>query len=133
MNLLLIHPPLPANQRHKRVLPLSLGYIASYLRNNIKTINIEILDAHVLNIGYTQIIKEFSKRLAIAVSCLYFFVILFSLIVWYIDNRIPSEILGSVGAPFGVVISGYFVKAGFENWKKIETDCREEQIYYEKI
>jgi anaerobic magnesium-protoporphyrin IX monomethyl ester cyclase len=62
MDILLIQPPLPANERHKRVLPLGLAYLASYLRDNIETISIEILDSHVLNIGYSQTIKEFSKK-----------------------------------------------------------------------
>jgi anaerobic magnesium-protoporphyrin IX monomethyl ester cyclase len=62
MDILLIQPPLPSNERHKRVLPLGLGYIASYLRNNVKNVNIEILDSHVLNVGHSHTIKEFCKK-----------------------------------------------------------------------
>ncbi len=61
-NILLIQPPLPANDRHKRVLPLGLGYIASYLRSRLNDIEIEILDALVLNMNYTQMVREINKH-----------------------------------------------------------------------
>lgn len=62
---------------------------------------------------------EFSKKLAIAVSFLFFFVILFSLATWFFQDRTPIEILGYVATPFGVIVTGYFAKAGVENYSKI--------------
>ena len=62
LDILLIQPPLPANERHKRVLPLSLAYLASYLRKNSSNTNIEILDALALNMNYTNTIKEIQRR-----------------------------------------------------------------------
>ncbi len=62
LNILLIQPPLPANMRHKKVLPLSLGYIASYLQKNSAGINVEILDALVLNMSYAGVVKEIFRK-----------------------------------------------------------------------
>ncbi|OGL46066.1 MAG: hypothetical protein A2149_07310 [Candidatus Schekmanbacteria bacterium RBG_16_38_11] len=61
MKILLVHPPLPCNERHKRILPLSLGYLASYLLKNLPEVEVKILDAHVLNFNYSQTMKEINK------------------------------------------------------------------------
>jgi len=62
MKVLLIHPPLPCNERHKRILPLGLGYLASYLLKNIQDIEVKILDSHALNLNYSQTMQEISKE-----------------------------------------------------------------------
>ena len=62
LEILLIQPPLPANDRHKRVLPLGLAYLSSYLRDNLPSVNIEILDALVLNLKYDQVLREIGKK-----------------------------------------------------------------------
>lgn len=62
---------------------------------------------------------EFSKILAMVVTILFVVSIIFSLIVWFLQDRLPTELLVYVAAPFGVVVSGYFAKAGVENYKKI--------------
>ncbi|MBN2207887.1 MAG: B12-binding domain-containing radical SAM protein [Candidatus Coatesbacteria bacterium] len=54
-NLLLIQLPLAINERHKRVMPLSLLYIAAYLRQQIPGLEAEILDAQAENLDYNEI------------------------------------------------------------------------------
>jgi magnesium-protoporphyrin IX monomethyl ester (oxidative) cyclase len=57
-NVLLIQPPLPFNERHKKIVPLSIAYLASFLRQRIPKIRIQILDAHILNLSISETIKE---------------------------------------------------------------------------
>ncbi|WP_341877579.1 hypothetical protein [Defluviitalea saccharophila] len=72
---------------------------------------------------------EFSKILAIAVSILFFASIIFVFAVWYFEDRLGTEILAYVSAPFGVVITGYFAKAGVENYSKINHSRQYEKEY----
>ena len=60
IQLVLIQPPLPANERHKKVLPLGLGYLASYLRKNIPDASVAILDAQVRNLNLEETLEEAS-------------------------------------------------------------------------
>src|SRR3990172_8458297 len=62
MKILLIHPPLPCNEGHKRILPLSLSYLASFILKNLPGIEIKILDSHVQNLTYSQTLHEISKE-----------------------------------------------------------------------
>jgi len=62
MKVLLIQPPLPCNERHKRILPLGIGYLASYIRQELPDIDVRILDAHVMNMNYSQTICEIIKE-----------------------------------------------------------------------
>ena len=71
---------------------------------------------------------EFSKILAIAVTVLFFASIIFVFAVWYFEDRLGTEILAYVAAPFGVVITGYFAKAGVENYSKIN-NSKSERLY----
>lgn len=79
---------------------------------------------------------EFSKVLAIIITMLFVASIIFVFAVWYFENRLGTEILSYVATPFGVVISGYFAKAGFENHGKINNAGKEivkfnnEEEYY---
>ena len=63
---------------------------------------------------------EFSKLLTVLITVFFFGVITFSIIVWLIQDRVPSEILSTVAIPFGSVTGFYFIKAGYENGKKID-------------
>lgn len=59
MRILLIHPPFPYNSNfRKRVLPLGLAYLASYLKNADKDIQVRILDAHALDLSFTQVLDD---------------------------------------------------------------------------
>ncbi len=57
MDILLIHPPLPANHRHKKVMPLGLAYLASHVRSHCPSARVEILDAHVLNMPFAETLE----------------------------------------------------------------------------
>ncbi len=64
---------------------------------------------------------EFSKKLAIIVTTLFVASIIFVFWVWYFEDRLGTQILEYIATPFGVVISGYFAKAGVENYQKVRT------------
>lgn len=57
MNVLLIKPYLPANAYHKKIVPLGIAYIASYLRQHCPEINVRILDAQVSNPTLSGVMK----------------------------------------------------------------------------
>jgi len=61
MNLILIQPPLPANERHKRVLPLGLAYLASYVRTKIPGISIRIIDGQIRNMTPQGVVDSVEK------------------------------------------------------------------------
>lgn len=63
---------------------------------------------------------EFSKILTIAITIFFFGVIVFSLIYWAIEDRVPDSILSMISIPFSSVTGFYFLKAGYENGKKID-------------
>ncbi|MCK5557085.1 MAG: hypothetical protein KAJ01_01820, partial [Candidatus Hydrogenedentes bacterium] len=50
-SVLLVQVPLPANERHKRVIPLGISYIASYLLEKMPDVNVGILDAQVQSLN----------------------------------------------------------------------------------
>jgi len=58
---LLIQPFLPANKRHKKVFPIGLASIAANLHKHYPSVNIGILDAHVFDLAYNEIIEEVSS------------------------------------------------------------------------
>lgn len=70
---------------------------------------------------------EFSKQLAIVVTVIFIASILFVFWVWYFEDRLGTQILEYIADPFKIVISGYFVKAGIENYQKIKTS--NESVY----
>ncbi len=79
---------------------------------------------------------EFSKLLTVLITVFFFGVIIFSLIIWLIQDRIPSEILSPVAIPFGTVTLCYFGKSAYENGKKIDGNREGEEQrddYYEQI
>ncbi|MBU1627101.1 B12-binding domain-containing radical SAM protein [bacterium] len=61
-SILFVQPPLPANRRHKRILPMGILYLASYIREKQPDINIGILDAQLQNLGYTEIMHTIIKH-----------------------------------------------------------------------
>ncbi len=63
---------------------------------------------------------EFSKILAITVTALYVVTVLISLISELFFDKSTIDVLKEVGVPFGIVITGYFAKAGVENYTKIK-------------
>lgn len=57
-NVLLVQVPLPANQRHKRIIPLGLAYIASYLLERKPELNVGILDAQLQSLTYWRTLSK---------------------------------------------------------------------------
>lgn len=72
MNLILVQPPLPANERHKKVLPLGLAYLASYLRRGIPGLPIAIVDGQVRNMPVDvladSVLRFSGERTAIGIT-----------------------------------------------------------------
>ena len=64
--------------------------------------------------------REFSKCLAVLTTVFFFGAVTFSMVVWFFQDRVPSEILSAVAVPFSSVTAFYFLKAGYENGKKID-------------
>ena len=56
--LVLVQPPLPANERHKRVLPLGLAYLAAYIREKIPGLSIQIVDGQGHNMPFRDVIES---------------------------------------------------------------------------
>jgi len=61
-SVLLIQVPLPANERHKRVIPLGISYLASYLMREYPELNVGILDAQVQSLNYYSMLKKITER-----------------------------------------------------------------------
>jgi radical SAM superfamily enzyme YgiQ (UPF0313 family) len=58
VSIILIQPPLPANERHKRVLPLGLAYLAAYTRTRIPDLRYRIIDGQVLGLSIEEIVRR---------------------------------------------------------------------------
>lgn len=64
---------------------------------------------------------EFSKKLAISIFILFTSTWVILVIYWISTGiLLPKEILEFISIPFGLVITGYFTKAGVENYSKIK-------------
>lgn len=61
---ILVQPPFPANERHKRVMPLGLAYLAAYLRREPPGVAVEILDAHIENLSLEATLARVGERCA---------------------------------------------------------------------
>ena len=59
---LLVQVPLPANERHKRIMPLGISYIASYLSEKMPDVNVGILDAQVQSLNYWEAVTKATER-----------------------------------------------------------------------
>ncbi len=60
-SVLLLQLPLPSNRRHKRIIPLGIAYIASYLLKEMPEVNVGILDAQCQSLTYHRIIKAIAR------------------------------------------------------------------------
>ena len=50
---------------------------------------------------------------------------MFSAGTWLIYREIPDRLIDYVDGPFSVIISGYFAKAGMENFLKLRVGAKE--------
>ncbi|MEI6632727.1 MAG: radical SAM protein [Chlamydiota bacterium] len=58
IELALVQPPLPANERHKRVLPLGLAYLAAYARERLPGLRVRIVDGQALKLSVSGILER---------------------------------------------------------------------------
>jgi hypothetical protein len=63
---------------------------------------------------------EFSKKLAVIVTMLYISSLIFAFIMYVGKNIDVTNILEYIQYSFTIVLSGYFVKSGIENFQKIK-------------
>jgi len=61
-SVLLIQVPLPGNERHKRIIPLGISYLASYLIEKMPDVNVGILDAQVQSLNYWETVTKIAER-----------------------------------------------------------------------
>ena len=59
------------------------------------------------------------------VTWLFVGIIMFSAGTWLIYREIPDRLIDYVDGPFSVIISGYFAKAGMENFLKLRVGAKE--------
>ena len=57
MKLVLVQVPFPCNTRHKKVLPLCILYLASFLRQELEYLDIAIIDGQALNIKKEALLR----------------------------------------------------------------------------
>lgn len=78
-------------------------------------------------------LKEFSKRVIVAMTLLWFLGAIFGAIcVWRTQMDLPS-LLDYIGNPMSVGILGYLLKSAFENKIKIERGVSNEQCDSEAV
>jgi len=61
-SVLLVQVPLPANERHKRIIPLGISYIAAYLSERMPDVNVGILDAQMQSLNYWEAVTKATER-----------------------------------------------------------------------
>ncbi|MDD5557610.1 MAG: radical SAM protein [bacterium] len=62
-DLVLVQPPLPANERHKKVFPLGLAYLAARARERLPGLSIRVIDGQAHNLPVAAVV-EAAARLA---------------------------------------------------------------------
>ena len=68
---------------------------------------------------------SFSKRVVGTVTWLFVGIIIFSSGTWLLYREIPDDLINYVDDPFSIIISGYFAKAGMENFLKLRGGVKE--------
>ncbi|NLI76247.1 MAG: B12-binding domain-containing radical SAM protein [Candidatus Riflebacteria bacterium] len=66
--LVLIQPPLPANRRHKRIVPLGLAYLASFIGREVPRVNGAILDAQLNDLNLFECLSLLRRHRVDAVG-----------------------------------------------------------------
>jgi hypothetical protein len=68
---------------------------------------------------------DFSKKLAIMITVIFALTWAIGWGMWLVRGTLPTEMLDYITMPFSVVITGYFAKAGVENYTKINVKGNE--------
>jgi anaerobic magnesium-protoporphyrin IX monomethyl ester cyclase len=62
VRVLLVNPPLPHNRKLKRIYPMGLLYIASYIRKHNDNVSVEIFNPQVTNTGFRETLKTILSK-----------------------------------------------------------------------
>ena len=65
---------------------------------------------------------EFSKIIAIIMLVIFILTFIAAWLVYIFQDKISTELLSFISIPLQTILSGYFVKSGFENVQKIKND-----------
>lgn len=68
---------------------------------------------------------EFSKRIAIIVTYSWVGSIIFSAISFWIKGQVSQDIITATSTALGIIVTGYYGKAGVENIQKIKENHTE--------
>ncbi len=63
---------------------------------------------------------EFSKKIALIVTYSWVGSIIFSAISFWVKREISQDIITATSTALGVIVTGYYGKAGVENYTKIK-------------
>ena len=74
-------------------------------------------------------IKEFSKKVIVAMTFLWFVTAIFGGVVVWFHNYGLDSLLTFVGTPMATGILGYMLKSAFENREKIKQNYEREDNY----
>ena len=77
-----------------------------------------------------QQLKEFSKKVIVAMTILWFLGAIFGAVCVWRTKADLSSLLEYIGNPMTVGILGYLLKSGFENKTKIEKGALEDEQNY---
>ena len=65
---------------------------------------------------------EFSKIIAIVMLVIFVLTFFVAWLVYIFQDKISTELLNFISTPLMVIVTGYFVKAGTENYQKINKE-----------
>lgn len=61
MRLVFLLPPFPSNRRHKKVIPLGVCYLSSFLKSKLSWVKIGVIDAHLYNLSFPEVLKKIKE------------------------------------------------------------------------
>ena len=67
----------------------------------------------------TQKSIEFSKIIAIVMLIVFVLTFIVAWVTYIFQDKISTELLSFITTPLMVIVTGYFAKAGVENYQKI--------------
>lgn len=68
---------------------------------------------------------EFSKGIAIVMIIIFVLTFVAAWVTYIVQDKVSTELLSFISTPLMVIISGYFAKAGVENFQKINNNPEE--------
>jgi len=68
---------------------------------------------------------EFSKIIAITMLIIFILTFIAAWFTYIVQDKVSNELLSFISTPLMVIVSGYFAKAGVENFQKINNNPEE--------